>query len=70
MSLYDIRHPEVTLIGELPQDFVSVSLPQFNDNGSIILVSEDDQSEYPTLLQYDINKFLADPKNSLVIEGP
>lgn len=68
VSLYDIRYPEVTLIGELPSDFVSVSHPHFDDKGSLILVSEDDQTEYPKMIEYDINKFLANPKNTLVIE--
>ena len=42
VSIYDIRHPEVKLIDELEDDFVSVSAPFFNENGSIVLVCEDD----------------------------
>lgn len=56
------------LIDELPQDFVSVSQPFFNESGCIVLVSEDDKSEFPALIQYDINKILADPKNTLISE--
>ena len=70
VSLYDIRHPEVKYIGELPEDFVSVSAPFFNENGTVILVNEDDQNENPNLISYDINRFLADPKNTLAGDNP
>ena len=42
MSIYDIRHPEVKLCDELSEDFVSVFQPFFNENGSVMLVNEDD----------------------------
>jgi hypothetical protein len=68
VSLYDIRHPEIKMIGELPEDFVSVTTPFFNENGTIILVNEDDQNKEPNLCIYDINKFLAEPSNSLLAD--
>jgi hypothetical protein len=68
--MYDIRHPEIKLIGELAEDFVSVSQPFFNENGTIILVNEDDQMQTPAMVVYDINKFLADPKNTLATNDP
>jgi hypothetical protein len=42
VSIYDIRHPEVKLCDELSEDFVSVCQPFFNENGSVMLVNEDD----------------------------
>jgi hypothetical protein len=42
VSIYDIRHPEVKMIGELSEDFVSINAPFFNENGTIVMVSEDD----------------------------
>ena len=45
---------------------MSVTIPFFNENGTIILVSEDDQSKEPNLCVFDINKFLADPTNTLL----
>jgi hypothetical protein len=54
------------MIGDLPEDFVSVTIPFFNENGTIILVNEDDQSKEPNLCVFDINKFLADPTNTLL----
>lgn len=70
VSLYDIRHPEVKYIGELPEDFVSVSSPFFNENGTVMLVNEDDLNENPNLISFDINRFLADPKNTLAGDNP
>jgi hypothetical protein len=66
VSMYDIRHPDIKMIGDLPEDFVSVNIPFFNENGTIILVNEDDQSKEPNLCVFDINKFLADPTNTLL----
>lgn len=65
VSLYDIRHPEVKMVGELSSDFVSVSQPFFNENGSVVLINEDDSMDCPNVITYDINKYLADPRNSL-----
>ena len=64
--MYDIRHPEIKMIGELSEDFVSVSVPFFNENGTILLINEDDQNPNPNICTFDINKFLADPANSLL----
>ena len=50
------------------EDFVSVLPAVFNEDGSLILICEDDQSENPRLLTYDINKWLANPKNTLVVD--
>lgn len=56
------------MIGELSEDFVSINAPFFNENGTIVMVSEDDQNENPHLISYDINKYLADPSNYLAGE--
>jgi hypothetical protein len=69
-SIYDIRHPDVKMCDELPEDFVSVSQPIFNENGSVMLVNEDDQMENPNILSYEINKYLADPRNTLTCDDP
>lgn len=42
VSIYDIRHPEVKIEDELPEDFISVTQPFFNENGSVVLACEDD----------------------------
>lgn len=69
VSLYDIRHPEVKLLDEtLAEDFVAINAPFFNENGSIVLVSEDDTQEFPRTCSFDINCFLAHPKNTLAGE--
>ena len=49
---------------------MSVSSPFFNENGTVMLVNEDDQNESPNLISYDINHYLADPKNSLAGDNP
>ena len=56
------------MIGELTEDFVSVTTPFFNENGTIILVNEDDQNKEPNLIAYDINTFLAEPANTLLAD--
>lgn len=49
----------------LSEDFVSVSQPIYSENGALVLMSEDDSQEFPRIVTYDINEFLACPRNTL-----
>lgn len=49
---------------------MSVSSPFFNENGTVMLVNEDDLNDNPNLISFDINRYLADPKNTLAGDNP